>query len=113
MSHEEFRRLVVNSIQEYIDDFDRYGAGARLRVNPASHDVELENGYAIQEEIEDSDEAVENAAVAEGAATKEYTDYQVTQNPDFYPLRTLIKVDENGRGVPDPEAVDNIVANYY
>ena len=57
----------------------------QLRVNPVTFDFTIVNGSDMLAEIEDSNEAVEDAAGAEGDADADEaaTDMQVKQNPDF------------------------------
>lgn len=112
MDKKELTRRITDAVNVYIDNFDRFDSNPQLRINPATFDVEVIDGRTFAEEIEDSDEAVENAAVAEGAGTKEATDFQVTQNPDFYAVRELLEKKE-GRAVPSVSRIAAVVSEYF
>ena len=100
-------------VQNYIDNFYDFDSNPQLRVNPELLYVEIENGYAYQDDIEYSDEVVENAAYAEGDATESASDYQAKQNYDYYPVKKLIKRAGEHKAVPDTEAIDAVVAEYF
>lgn len=113
MNRENFIKRIDENVQLYIDNFDRFDSNPQLRVNPASFSMEIVNGSDMLAGIEDSNEAIENAAGAQGAATEVYTDFQVTQNPDFYPLKKLFIVDGQGVARPDENAVSAIADIYF
>lgn len=112
MDKKEFEAAVTTAVQTYIDNFDRFEPNPQIRVNPVTYFVEPMSGNDFFKEIEDSDEAIENAAYADGMATETADDYQVSQNPDFYPVKNLVKT-VAGNVIPDPEAIGKIVANYF
>lgn len=112
MTSKEFKRVLTDRVQEYIDNFDRLDSNPQLRVNPVSYMVELVNGSEMFSEIEDSDEAVEDAAASQGMESDDATDYQVEQNPDFYPVKKLLKPEGNS-DVPSEEDIDKIVGEYF
>lgn len=99
------------AVQLYIDNFDRYDSNPQLRINPDTLTVQLVNGSDMLAELEDSDEAVENAAHAHGMANQEAMDFQVTRNPDFVAVKSLLKPDGD-TSVPDPAALHALARNY-
>lgn len=113
MTKEEFRKKLTDAVESYIENFDRYDSNPQLRVNPLNLDVELIDGRILAEVIEDSDEAVENAAIAEGAATEDAADYQVKQNPSLYAVKALLATRSDGKVVPDEKRINAIVAEYF
>lgn len=112
MDAKEFKGHLVDAVQMYIDNFDRFDSNPQLRVNPVSLRVDLVNGSDLIAEIEDSDEAVEDAAASQGMANDDATDYQVKQNPDFYPVKKLLQPDGN-TDVPSEKEIDRIVREYF
>lgn len=111
------RTQFVNSVNEvvrnYINNFFDYDGNAMLRVNPELLLVEVENGYAFQDDIEYSDEVVEDAAYAEGDATESNTDYQARQDYDYYEVRTFLTLDKEGHGTVNEEAVNRLADKYF
>ncbi|MBD5358255.1 MAG: hypothetical protein HDR88_14900 [Bacteroides sp.] len=112
MTHEELSKKIADLVEEYIENFDRFDSNPQIRVNPALDRVTLVNGSDMLEEIEDSDEAVEDAAAADGAETEDASDYQASQNPDFYPVKKLLKTEGSGKTVPDKTAIKKIADQY-
>lgn len=113
MKREEFIRSVTELVKNYIDNFYDFDSNPQLRVNPELLLVEIENGYAFQEDLGYSDEVIENAAYAEGDATESADDFQASQNYDYYPLSTLLRHESAGNAVPDEEAIDRVADNYF
>lgn len=113
MKRSEFTGSVIEVIQEYIDNFYEFDKNPMLRVNPELLLVEVENGYAFQQDIGYSDEVIEEAAYAEGDATESSTDYQAKQNFDYYPANDFVKVGADGQGTPDKEAIDKLADKYF
>lgn len=97
----------------YIDNFDRFDSNPQLRVNPDTLAVTLVDGRDLAAEMEDSDEAVENAAIAQGMEAQESSDYQVTRNPDFYAVKPLLKALADGGTSPDTGALRAIADVYF
>lgn len=112
MTRQEFIKKAETLVQEYIDNFDRFDHNPQLRVNVNGDSVELVNGSDMNDEVEDNDEAVENAAIAQGAATEEYTEFQVEQNPDFYAVKKLLRTTATDKTVPDALAIARIADSY-
>lgn len=101
-----------SAVQAYIENADNFDGNPQLRINPVSFDIELVNGSGMMSEIEYSDEAVEDAAAAQGAATMDDTDFQASQDPDFYAVKRLLTRNAANFTVPDPKALAKI-ADYY
>lgn len=113
MRREEFVKSVETVVNEYINDFDRFDKNPMLRVNPELKLVEVENGYGFREDIEYSDEAVEQAAAVEGDAREDAMDNQAAQDFDYYPIRHFFRVDVNGRGIVNTEAINELADKYF
>lgn len=113
MKKTEFEEAVTGLVWVWINNQDLQGKNAQLRVNPELLYVDFLTQDEFQQALAYSQEAIENAAYAHDAAQYEAADYQAAQNPDFYPMRTLVKVDEAGKTVPDPEAIAAVSANYF
>ena len=112
MTNTKLVSAIGNAVERYIEDYDIYDQDPHIRINPANLNVAIVNGRDMLDEIEDSNEAVEDAAGAKGAASEQSTDFQVTQNPDFYALNRLVIVMDDGHMVPNDDAIKNIAANY-
>lgn len=113
MERSVFVKAVTDLVQEYIDNWDRFDSNPQIRVNPTLLYVEAVDGNAMLEGIGDSDEAIEDAAYAEGDETMSATDYQAKENPDFYPIKDLIKPVGHNISVPDPEKIEKIADEYF
>lgn len=103
---------ITRLVNEYIDNFDRFDSNPQIRVNPARLTATLVNGRDMTLEIEDNDEAIEDAAAAQGDETEAAADFQATQNPDFYAVKKLLKTTPSGATIPAPEEIRAIAANY-
>ena len=112
MKREEFVKAVTDLVQEYIDNFDRFDDNPQIRVNPELLYVEAIDGRAMLEGIGDSDEAIEDAAYAHGDETMSATDYQAKENPDFYPIKPLLKPTGEHTSEPDKDKIERIADNY-
>ena len=73
----------------------------------------LVNGSERSDAVEDSDEAIENAAAAHGMANQETMDYQVTRNPDYYAVKRLLAASGPDHTIPDTTAIEAIASNYF
>lgn len=113
MKRNEFVNAVASMVSNYIDNFYNFDGNAHLRVNPELLTVEIENGYAQDDDIEYSDEVIENAAYAEGDATESSSDFQASQNYDYYPVSTLLKFVDDHKAIPDKEAIEKLADNYF
>jgi hypothetical protein len=115
MNRKDFADAVAGMVKIYLDNSYNFDENPQLRVNPVTFDFTIVNGSDMLAEIEDSNEAVEDAAGAEGDADADEaaTDMQVKQNPDFYSVRRLITTAPNGSYVPDEAQIDAIAALYF
>lgn len=112
MTQNSLTDSIIGLIREYIDNFDMFDSNPQIRVNPGAKTAALVNGKDMLAEIEDSNEAIEDAAGAEGDEIEDASDFQVKQNPDFYPVKSLLKTEADGSVVPDESGVDKIAAIY-
>ena len=108
-----FVKAVTDLVQEYIDNFDRFDNNPQIRVNPELLYVEAIDGKAMLEGIGDSEEAFEDAAYAEGDETMSASDYQEKQDPDFYPIKDLLKPIDSHTSVPDLDKIEKIADEYF
>lgn len=104
---------VRRAINQYIMGQEFVDSNPQLRINPETSEVILVNGSDFLEEIADNDEAIENAAHAQGRADEEALDNQVAENPDFYAVEKLVVKDESGRMHPDEDAIRQLAESYF
>lgn len=112
-TREEFEKAIYDLVQEYIDNFDMFDSNPQIRVNPDLLYVAIINGSDMLEGIGDSDEAIEDAAYAQGDETESASDYQAKQNPDFYHVKELLKPTGTHTSEPDKKKISKIADNYY
>lgn len=112
MTKDEFVKAAVHCVNEYIDHDDRYGQDPQLKVNPSNLWVQLIDGAGRNMALAYAQEAYEESAAAQGDADESATDYQASENPDFYPVRTLLKVNDQGLTVVDVDAIRKIADSY-
>ena len=108
-----FVKAIAELVQEYIDNFDRFDDNPQIRVNPELLFVEAIDGSAMLEGLGDSEEAFEDAAYAEGDETMSSSDFQEKQDPDFYPIKGLLKASGPHTSVPDLEKIEKIADQYF
>ena len=108
-----FVKAVTDLVQEYIDNFDRFDENPQIRVNPELLYVEAIDGSAMLEGIGDSEEAFEDAAYAQGDETMSASDYQEKEDPDFYPIKELLKPTGTNTSVPDIDKIEAIADEYF
>lgn len=113
MTRENFIDTVTYLVKEYMNDFSDFDSNPQIRVNLATLGLRLINGSEMLDELADSDERVEDAAGAQGAASEVVTDFQVTYNPDFYPVKDLLKVETGKPTVPDTVAIRAVAEKYF
>ena len=113
MTRDEFRKTLLDNIDFYINNFYRFDSNPQLRVNPDTLGVTLVNGSDILSEIGDNDEAIEAAAASHGMAWQEASDMQVTQNPDFYAVKSLLKSVGDDKTEADGDRVEFIINTYF
>ena len=112
MKKSEFIQAVTGLVWVYINNEDLQGRNAQITVNPELLYVDLITENEFQDALLDSQEAIENAAYAHDAAQYEAADYQAAQNPDFYPAWKLVTKNQEGKTVPDDEAIAKVADNY-
>lgn len=112
MKRDEFVGNITDMLKIYIDNSDSFDGNPQLRVNPDTLAATIVNGRDMMAEIAHSVETIEAAAGAQGAASEDDTDYQVTLNPDFYAVSRLIKV-ADGTRIPDEGEVSRIADTYF
>lgn len=103
---------IISLVNEYIENFDRFDHNPQIRINPSTLAATLVNGRDMQLEIEDNDEAIEDAAAAEGLETETAADFQASQNPEFYAVKKLLRAPDSGSTVPDKAAIHRIASKY-
>lgn len=108
-----FIKAITDLVQEYLGNWDRFDSNPQIRVNPELLYVDAIDGSAMLEGLGDSEEAFEDAAYAQGDETMSATDYQEKQDPDFYPIKDLIKPVGHNISVPDMEKIEQIAASYF
>lgn len=113
MTRTDFIERINNAISRYLDDFELFEPAPQLSINPQTLSVELISGKERQTQLEYADEALESAAGAEGDLSEQALDFQVSQNPDFYPVRTLLKVVPGKPTVSDQTAIEAVADRYF
>ncbi|MCH5235166.1 MAG: hypothetical protein J1E16_07710 [Muribaculaceae bacterium] len=108
-----FVKAISDLVQEYIDNFDRFDDNPQIRVNPELLYVEAIDGSAMLEGIGDSEEAFEDAAYAQGDETMSASDFQEKEDPDFYPIKELLKPTGPNTSVPDLDKIEKIADEYF
>lgn len=113
MDREEFIRHLTDLVNDYINYYIGNDKDPQIRINPLSLNTEF---VASRDELLDiaySNQAVEEAALADDEFTEESTDYQASQDPDYYAVKSLVRTDENGKTVADTKAINAIVDVYF
>ena len=110
---DEFVKSISELVEEYISDWDRFDSNPQIMVNPALYLVELVDGKDMLQNIADSEEAIEDAAYAQGDETESASDFQASQDPDYYPVKKLMKASGPGVSVPDMDAINAVADRYF
>lgn len=113
MKREDFIKTVTTQVEEYIENFDRFDSNPQLRVNPVLLFTDIINGKDMLNGIGYSEEAIEDAAYAQGDETESSSDFQASQDPDFYPVKKLLKPIGPNTSAPDVAAIEKIADNYF
>lgn len=103
MDKTDFIANVKRIVANYSNDRDEMTNDPQLRVNPMSLHMSVVTAQEMQNEIAYTDEDIEANAAAEGDETEASDDYEGKQDPDFYPLRQLLKEGE----------IEKIANNYF
>lgn len=112
MDKQQFIDSAVRCVKEYLAHPDRYGQNSQLQVNPETKFVSMVDGYTFMANIEHSDEAIEAAAAVDGDAAEDAGDYQASQDPDFYAVDSLLKVNADGLTVVNEKEIEKIADLY-
>lgn len=112
MTHKDLVYRISEAVGYYLQDFYRYEPDPHLSVNPVTLYVDVVSGKTMAEGVEDADEALENAAYARGDADEMAMDRQAKENPDFYPIRQFLIVEEGKPTVADPKAIEKLASHY-
>lgn len=112
MGKKEFTDTIFDFIKGYISNPKAFGTDPHLRINPRSLAVNIIGCNDMHAEIENSNEAIEDAGV-EGDMSEDAADYQVRQNPDFYPVKSLVAALPSGVLEPDKKAIGAVAAKYF
>lgn len=112
MNKEGFVKAAVHCVNLYIDNIDRFGTDPQLKVNPVSLNVSLVDDALRNQSLAYSQEAIEAAAGVEGDASESATDFQAAENPDFYPVKSLLKTGSDGITTVDVDAIRKIADSY-
>ena len=113
MTREEFKKAIRDNVEFYIGNFYRYDSNPQLRVNPDTLGMELVNGTDMLEGIGDNDEAIESAAASHGMAWQEASDEQVSRNPVYYSIKSLLEAVSDDKTLPNEKEIENIVGVYF
>lgn len=103
MDKTEFIENVKRIVSNYSENQGEMGDDPQLRINPMTLHMSVVTAQEMQNEIGYTDEDIEANAAAEGDETESSDDYEGKQDPDFYPLRELLKVG----------ALEDIAKNYF
>lgn len=113
MTREQFTDKIEFLVREYLSNPGGFDADLQIRVNPATLAATLADNRERLDNIEESDETVEDAAAAQRAEDEDAMDSQSRRNPDYYPVRKLICDREGGGKKPDRAAIEEIARVYF
>lgn len=114
MNREEFEKHITNQVDDYINYYiGGEGNDPQIRVNPESLDAQFVGSRDELRDIAFSDEAIEQAAAADDAAAEDAGDFQASQDPDYYSLRSLVVADANGKLHRNTAAITALVDTYF
>lgn len=103
MDKQAFIENVKRIVGNYVADRNEMSEDPQLRINPMSLHMSVVTADEMQNEIAYTDEDIEVNAAAEGDESESSDDYEGKQDPDFYPLRELLK----------PGAAERIAERYF
>lgn len=112
MTREEFIKRLEHAVEEYAEGANFFDANPQLRINPLTLEVEAVNGEDYLKEIADNMETIEDEAAADGAEDEDATDYQASQNPDFYSIKEYVVTDSEGKMKPNLRAIERLAGKY-
>lgn len=108
MTREEFIHNVEEQVLNYITFHNAPDRNAQIRVNPLLKTTAPITGQEYLAEIADIQENIEIMAAADRPESEDDANYQVRQDPDFYPILSLIS-----NGQPDMEAITRMASHYF
>lgn len=90
MTKDEFREKIEEVVSEYIAEEQSYDDNAQLEIDPESYEVEVTEGTEGEEAFS-------------------------IPGKDYYDVMDLVcmSVDQPGKWLPDEEAIDSIVDEYF
>lgn len=112
MNKQELYTQIQGAVKAYLAYPSDWGEDAQIAINPISGHVSLISSDERLAVIADSAEAVEDLTGYERPAEEDGADAQVRQNPDLYPVSTLLRVDTDGLLHPDGLAIKRIANSY-
>ena len=113
MTRKELVSTVTTLVGRYIDNFDSFDTNPQIEINPETLSVLLVNGSDMYDDIEFSDEAIEEAAAAQRAETEDATDFQAKRNPDYYAVKPLLRKTADNKVQPDAAVIEAIADIYF
>lgn len=112
MTQEELISAITHAVKLYTNSPEYFDANPQLRINPLTFDVVAINGKDELEGIADSVEAIEDEAAAQGDETEDATDFQASQDPDFYSIKDYVLINKEGKMEPDKKAIIRLAKSY-
>lgn len=112
MTNKELIEAISHAVNLYIDSQEYFDANPQLRINPATLDVVIENGKDAYKDMAFSVEAIEEETAAQGDETEDATDFQASQNPDFYAVKDYVEKDPDGKLKINIKAVEKLANSY-
>lgn len=112
MTRKEFIDAISHAVTLYIESPEYFDANPQLRVNPATLDVVAVNGKDAYEDMAFSEEAIEEETAAQGDETEDATDFQSSQNPDFYAIKDYVVKEPDGKMRINVKAVEELAESY-
>ncbi len=112
MTRKELIEAISHAVTLYIDSPEYFDANPQLRINPATLDVVIENGKDAYKDMAFSEEAIEEETAAQGDETEDATDFQASQNPDFYAVKDYIEKEPDGKLKINITAVEKLAKSY-
>ena len=113
MKREDFIADVVRLVSLYLENESSFDNNAQLEVNPVLMHFTIVNGSEMLRGTAESDEIIEQAAGAERSEYEDADDYQASQNPDYYPVVSLVARAEEGAVRPDMRAISAVASRYF
>ncbi|MCM1333025.1 MAG: hypothetical protein NC248_10505 [Bacteroides sp.] len=112
MTRKELADNIAITIREYIGNHYTGTPELKLKITPEPLFVAIVTEDEMLADIEEANEWIEDASAAERAESEEYTDYQVSRNPDFYPIKNLIEITSGGIVELDKAEISKIAEKY-